>query len=156
MTIEILEVKEFGRIAHLVEEVQNLHANLYPTIYKPFQLQEMARVMEKMLSDETCVVLLAIENNVTLGYLLAFVKDIPETAFYYPYRLVHIDQLSVSKKHHHKGIGTLLLNKIEEKAQGLSISRLELDHLNSNTTAATFFKSKGFLPYRHKLVKQLG
>ncbi|OYU95500.1 MAG: hypothetical protein CFE21_10170 [Bacteroidetes bacterium B1(2017)] len=156
MTIEIKELKTFDKIAHLVEEVQNLHATFNPTLYKPFQLSEIREVMEKMLSDETCVVLLAQENQETIGYLLAFVKDIPETAFYYSHRLLHIDQLSVSKEHQHKGIGSLLMNKIEEKAQGLSIARLELDHLNSNTTAATFFKSKGYLPYRHKLGKQLG
>lgn len=155
MNIEISETREFKQIAHLVEHVQNLHAQFLPTIYKPFDYNEIQKVMDVMLSNEMNRVFVAKLNDEIIGYILIVIKNIPESAFYFTHQIIHIDQLSVSEKYKRNGIGTLLMDKAEKLAKELNINRMELDYLEFNLNAKSFFQNKGFLPYRGKMVKQL-
>jgi|688.fasta_scaffold414758_2 ribosomal protein S18 acetylase RimI-like enzyme len=155
MKIEIREIKEFNIIAPLVEEVQNLHANIFPSVYKPFEYQGIKKEMEAMLSNELCKVFLAKTENITVGYVMILIKKIPENAFHYSMQIIHIDQIVVAEAYKRVGVGAMLLNKVEEFSKEMKVNRIELDHLNNNSIAKTFFHSKGFLPYRSKLIKHL-
>lgn len=155
MKIEIVEVNEFKDIASLVEEVQNLHADLFPNVYKPFEYYEIEKSIQTMLSNEKCKLFIARTSEVTIGYIMVLIKEIPESAFHYSFRLIHIDQLAVAESHKRTGVGAMLMRKVDELAKDLNIDRLELDHLENNSIAKAFFHSKGFLPYRSKLMKQL-
>lgn len=153
--MEIIESKKFDLIASLVEEVQNLHANLFPSVYKPFELEKIREMMEQLLSDEKCRVFVAQEEGVIIGYIMVLIKEVPENAFHFAYKLLHIDQIAVSSNHQKTGVGSILMDKVEELAKELAIGRIELDHLYVNDTAAKFFKGKGFNPYREKLFKTI-
>lgn len=155
MEIEIIESKHFGRIASLVEEVQNLHAMLFPGVYKQYEEKGIKETMEKMLADEQTKVFIAQLRGETIGYILLMVKEVPESAFHYAFKVLHIDQIVVSKDHQNSGVGAMLMDKAEMLAKELSINRLELDHLHLNVIAAKFFRSKAYKPYREKLYKML-
>lgn len=155
MNIEIKENKEFKLIASLVEEVQNLHVNLFPNVYKPFEYKGIEASMESMFSNENCKVFIAQLNNETIGYMMLLIKEIPESAFHYSYKIIHLDQISVSEKYQRNGVGEILMQKAETIAKELNIDRIELDHLYDNAKAAKFFQHKGFIPYRSKLFKLL-
>lgn len=155
MSIEIIEIKEFKLIAHLVEEVQNLHANLFPALYKPFEYSGIEKAIAEMLSDKNCRAFAARLQDETIGYLLLLIKEVPESAFHFSFRIMHIDQITVLQKQQQTGVGTLLIEKAEALAKDLDINRIELDHLDTNGVAKSFFQGKGFLPYRNKLLKQI-
>ncbi|MFM2223933.1 MAG: hypothetical protein RJA07_135 [Bacteroidota bacterium] len=153
--IQIIESKNFNLIAELIEDVQNLHSSLFPAIYKPFKVKEISEVMEQMLADDNCRLLIAQLNGESIAYLMLIIKEVPENAFHYSFRLIHIDQIAVSKKNQKIGVGSMLMEKAEMIAKELNIDRLELDHLDNNLVAADFFQSKGYIPFRSKLFKKL-
>ncbi len=155
MDITITERKEVRLIAPLIEEVQNLHARLLPSVYKTYEKEGIAAAMEKMLSDEMCRVFVAQLNGETIAYVLVLIKEVPENAFHYAYKLLHIDQIVVAKNHRQTGVGSLLLDKVESLAKELSVNRIELDHLHINNVAANFFLQKGYTPYREKRFKTI-
>lgn len=155
MKTEIIESKNFNLIASLVEEVQNLHAMLFPSVYKIYEEKGIKETMERMLSDEQSWVFVAQLNGEVIAYILLLIKDVPENAFHYSYRVLHIDQLVVSKNHQKTGVGSMMMDKTEALATELSINRLELDHLHINKVAANFFRRKAYKPYRDKLFKIL-
>jgi diamine N-acetyltransferase len=155
MKIEIIEKKQFSLIDSLVEEVQNLHATLFPAVYKQYEKNGIKEAMEKMLADEQTRVFVAQLNGETIAYILLMIKEIPENAFHYSFKLLHIDQIVVAKNHQKSGVGAMLMDKAEMLAKELSINRLELDHLHLNIVAANFFRRKAYKPYREKLYKLL-
>lgn len=153
--MKIIESKNFELISGLIEEVQNLHAGLFPDVYKPFQKDEIGKMMTQMFSEEQCRVFVAQEEGVAVGYIMVLINVVQENAFHYAYKLLHIDQIVVSKHYQKTGMGSLLIEKAEALATELGIDRIELDHLFVNDTAAKFFKGKGFNPYREKLFKTI-
>lgn len=153
MKVEIVKQNGFDAIASIIEEVQNLHAQLYPAIYKPYSYEAIKSAMEKFLVDENNQLWVAQVDNKPVGYLFLMIKQVAENAFYFSHNILHIDQLSVLTPYQHIGVGSMLINKAESIAIEMSITRIELDYLHLNTKAASFFKRKGFEPYRAKLYK---
>ena len=86
---------------------------------------------------------------------MLIVKEIPENAFHYSFKIIHIDQIAVAEKHQRNGVREILMQKAENIAKELNIDRIELDHLFDNAKAAKFFQHKGFIPYQSKLFKLL-
>ncbi|TSJ47992.1 GNAT family N-acetyltransferase [Fluviicola chungangensis] len=151
----ITETKDFKRIAELNADVQNLHAKLYPEIFKPFNRIEMEKALENFLSDPNCFSYIVELNNVAIGSAVFFVKEAKENAFHYTIRTLYIDQISVLPEHQKTGAGKMLMQKAEQLARENSIKKIELDHWTANKVAATYFRKNGYMLYRERLFKIL-
>lgn len=151
--IRIVESKSHTVISTLVEDVQNLHAQLYPELFKPFNRAAIEEALEKYVTDPTCFVYLAEQKEIPIGYILCFIKEAPENAFRYSVRTLHIDQICVRKAYQKSGAGHLLMEQAEKLAREQAIRRIELDHWSMNTVAAAFFRKKGYQICKERLFK---
>ncbi len=153
--ISIVETKNPKLLASLAEDVQNLHARLYPETFKPFELNAMEEAMENLLQDPTCRSYVAKKDEVAIGYVLCFIREIKENAFHFNIKSIYIDQICVLKGYEKTGAGTLLMNQIESLAKELNIQKIELDHWSANTVAASFFRRRGYGLNKERLFKFL-
>jgi diamine N-acetyltransferase len=142
-------------IAQLNEEVQNLHAALHPDFFKPHHTGEMEKALIAFLNAPKCFCYVAKEGEISLGYALFFIREIPENAFHYSRKILYIDQICVLHEHRKKGVGKLLLQQAEKLAAELFLDRIELDHWTSNSVAAEFFRANGYQLFREHLHKTM-
>ncbi len=156
LIMTITETKDFKRIAELNAHVQNLHATLYPEMFKPFNRIEIEKALENFLSDPNCYCYLVELNKVDIGSAVFFVKEAKENAFHYAIRTLYIDQISVLPEYQRTGVGKLLMLKAEQLAIEHSINKIELDHWSANTVAASYFRKNGYKLYRERLFKLVG
>jgi ribosomal protein S18 acetylase RimI-like enzyme len=155
MNLEIKQHRDIELIRPIIEEVQNLHAQLYPQIYRPYSEQNITKAMKLMMENNDIELWVVFANDVAVGYMLLMLKNIADNAFYFSHHILHVDQLAVLKSHQRMGVGAALLAKAESIAIENNIRRLELDHLYLNKNAAIFFEENGFQPYQLKLIKYL-
>jgi diamine N-acetyltransferase len=141
-------------IAQLNEEVQQLHVRLHPKVFKPYDKSSIETALEKMMTNPDCYAFVAKLGEIPVGYLVMMVKRIPESAFTFARESLYIDQIGVLSNYRKTGVGSILLEKAEQFAKELGISRIELDHWTTNTVAAAYFRSKGYTLYREQLSKQ--
>lgn len=153
--ISIIETKDHHVIVPLSEEVQNLHAQLHPELFKPFNRASMEKALEQDAANPNCRIFVAKKNEHFIGYILCLIKEVKENAFYYSFNTLYIDQLCVLKEHQKSGAGKLLMEKAEETALKHSIHRVELDHWSRNTVAAAFFRKNGYSLCKERLCKLL-
>lgn len=153
--ITLQATADHGLIAQLNEEVQQLHVRLHPEVFKPYDKSSIAPALEKMMANPDCYAFVASLGEIPVGYLVMMVKRIPESAFTFARESLYIDQIGVLNDHRKTGVGSSLLEKAEQFAKELGISRIELDHWTMNTVAATYFRSKGYTLYREQLSKQI-
>lgn len=153
MTIK--ETKDYKTIAGLNADVQNLHAKLYPEMFKPFNRIEMENALKNFLLEPNCFSYIVELNNVAIGSAVFFVKEAKENAFHYTIRTLYIDQISVLPQHQKTGAGKMLMQKVEQLARENSIKKIELDHWTANTIAANYFRKNGYKLYREKLFKMV-
>jgi ribosomal protein S18 acetylase RimI-like enzyme len=71
------------------------------------------------------------------------------------FRSIYIDQIAVLSQYQMTGAGRLLMEQAEKLAKEHSITHLTLEHWTDNTIAASYFRKKGFAPYRERLMKTI-
>lgn len=153
--ISIVETKDSKIIAELNATVQNLHARLHPELFKPFDKALVEPAIANFLADPHCKCYLARTEDTAIGYVLCFVKVLPENAFQYSNKTLYIDQIVVIEKYQRTGAGNKLMLQVESLAASKNIKRIELDHWSLNTVAAAYFKKAGYSICKERLFKQI-
>jgi ribosomal protein S18 acetylase RimI-like enzyme len=151
--ITVSQTKDHELIASLAEGVQNLHYQMHPDIFKPYDKAAVTKAVQQFLDDPACRAYVATKGAVPVGYAIFIVKEVKENAFHYNISTIYIDQVAVLKEYQNSGAGKLLLDEAEKLANTLSIKKLELDHWTANTIAARYFRKNGYTLYKERLSK---
>ncbi len=142
----------------------NLQADIYHRLAVPSKFREPTDVdyelfmfnrFSDFIADKDCVFLVAVEEDKVLGYLIALVKQIPEYPILIPRRYVMIDNMGVDENARQQGIGTLLLQKIEEEAIEVGYAAIELNVYNFNEGAKRLYIKNGFEPMVQRMRKEI-
>lgn len=156
LMITISRTTDPEQVAMLNEEVQNLHAQWHPEIFKPYNRKEVAETIKVFLNDPNCYAYVAMQDGVALGCAIFFLREAKENAFHYTIKSLYVDQVSVLKQYQRSGAGKLLLEQGEQLAKELSVSTIELDHWSANTVAAAYFRKNGYVLRKERLAKTVG
>lgn len=100
--------------------------------------EERINKLLRNLNNRTGRLFVAYFNNKVIGFLWFFIIDINCL------RKVHINSIAVDSSFRTKGVGTALLNKVEQEAMALDASYLELYVDNNNETAISLYENVGY------------
>lgn len=142
--LEIKESKDFEIIASLNKHVQELHHSMYPTVFKPYDQNEMLKAFETMFSKPEWLGDIAFWNHTPVAYSLSLLLERNESAFMYAGKQLLLDQIAVSESHRRQGIAKALLNRVVAKAKEHGVNRVEIKHWTNNDEARKFFGNQGF------------
>ena len=132
-------------LSTLCMDVQKLHAQNHPNLFKAPQLPDFAvSFFEKMLQEDTMYIYIAEENGQELGYIFFKVVERDENPFLFVRRYLLIDQISVRPKAQGQGVGKALIQQAEVVARELGIPRIELGSWDFNAGAHGFFERMGY------------
>ena len=138
--------EDFEAVAALNREVQQLHANRHPELFKPPSDQTLPRpLFEEWLAQPDELVLVAVDGTRVEGYAQANVVAPDETPYRVARRVLYVNQICVARAATRRGHGRRLIEAAAEHARGLGISRLELDTWAFNAQARCFFEAEGFV-----------
>src|SRR5688572_17571192 len=121
--ITVSPSRDHKLLAWLNEEVQTLHAELHPAVFKPFDREATNIAIEGFLSDPACHCYVAFMNEEAIGYAIFFIREAKENAFHYTIRSLYIDQVCVLGKHRGTGAGKLLMDQAELLARENNIQQ---------------------------------
>lgn len=151
MSIKIEETKDAELLSILNCDVQSIHNEIEPSIFKPYSKENMRNHFEEALKEENTYAFVAYYEDCPAGYILISKKDTSETHYYYNLSTVYIDQICVEKSFKGKGIGKALIDFIKNFASENKIKRIALDFWYKNDNAGNFFRSQGFVTYIEKM-----
>lgn len=149
--IKVLETKDYSLLANLNEEIQTLHHNIQPNIFKPYDKEPIINFFKTTLNAENVVAYVAKENETTLGYVLLFIVNFADNPFQYSRTFVLLDQILVLKNYRGKGVGKILLETTFSFAKENNIDFVELNHWTQNDSARKFFVKNKFEYYNEKM-----
>ncbi|MFZ5969591.1 MAG: GNAT family N-acetyltransferase [Bacillota bacterium] len=155
MEICVKETKDPKLLAELNHDVQEIHANIEPEIFKRFDKDEMEGLFKEILEEQEASAYVAYYNGQAAGYILLAKKEYRETAFKYGYSALYIDQICVQERFRGKEIGKALMEKAKSVSQETGINRIELDFWYKNMNAGQFFRTQGFETYNEKMFLML-
>jgi len=143
-------------LSSLCRDVQRLHAENYPEIFKMPQSDDFAvSFFDEMLTDPTARLFIAEEDQHAIGYILCKLFERPESVFTYTNRFIQIEHISVRPDMQRYGAGAALMNRVEELAKEAGVTKIQLDSWDFNIKAHTFFEKFGFEKFDFRFWRKL-
>lgn len=156
MNIRLATPTDVSLLSSLCMDVQCLHAENYPNLFKMPQRNDFAvSFFDEMLADPKNNIFVAEENGEALGYVFCKLMERPETPFTFALRYLLVDQISVRPTRQGKGIGAALIERAVALAKELNIPKIQLDSWGFNTGAHVFFERTGFKKFSHRFWRNL-
>ena len=138
-------------LSSLCVDVQSLHAEHYPDLFKtPASSDFAVHFFDELLAEPTTNIIIAEENRQALGYVVCKLIERPENLFILAMRYLLIDQISVRPTEQGRGVGAALIKQAELLARELNLKRIQLDSWGFNIEAHTFFEKMGFEKFNHR------
>ncbi|PPA69456.1 GNAT family N-acetyltransferase [Jeotgalibacillus proteolyticus] len=151
--MKITQTFDTTLMTKLNKTVQDEHVRLYPEVFNEYDFSSVHEALVQILKSGTHEVYLAEEDGEPAGYVWFERIEKPANAFKKEYRALYIHQISVLPSSQHKGCGTRLMEKVEERASELGIQRIELDYWSDNKSAKRFYEKQGFTVFREVVQK---
>lgn len=137
-------------------DVQRLHAEHRPDFFKMPASDDFAvTYFDEVLADPAVTIYIAEIEAQAVGYIFCKLFERPETPFNYANRFLNVEHISVSPDAQGQGIGAALLKRVEELAQEIGVTKIQLGSWNFNTPAHAFFEKHGFEKIEHRFLKKL-
>jgi GNAT superfamily N-acetyltransferase len=147
---------DVARLSLLSVDVQRLHAEHHPDIFKMPQDEDFAvSFFEEMLVDPAVSIFIAEEDGNAVGCILCKLIERPENPFTFAVRYLLVDQISVRPAARGQGVGAALIQRAEMLAKELNVQRVQLDSWDFNLAAHAFFEHLGFQKFDFRFWKQV-
>jgi ribosomal-protein-alanine N-acetyltransferase len=133
---------------------------ILPVLLRPFKKEDNTQVMEiegESFSDAwpssffsylhnkaPDLFIVAEENGRIIGYIVGEVREIMLSGLSYMSRMGHILNIAVDKEMRKRGVGTLLMQRMEAIFREGNASRATLEVRESNANARTFYHDLGY------------
>lgn len=148
-TIRKAKHKDVERILDLWCEFMDFHEQ-YDSIFKRSKSghSEFRKFLKERISDRNSLVIVALEEEIICGYLLAKIETRPPV--FLDRKHVVIFDLAINEKLRRKGIGEKLFNESVEWFKKKKINRVELTVATSNPVSMKFWTKMGFKTYSER------
>jgi ribosomal protein S18 acetylase RimI-like enzyme len=111
---------------------------------------ERRALYESVLEKPDTVLLLALDGDELVGYALSHVLPLQETwigdTWRTGQRIAELESLSVRESHRGRGIGSALLDAIDEALEAMGIRDVFVGALAGNEAALRLYRRRGFRP----------
>ncbi len=156
LKVRAATVDDAGTISGLNDEVQNVHAEALPHLFKPASRETFSsKKIAEILTRPENRMFLACFDEEPAGYLYCEIRRREESPATYARDQVYIHHVSVHRSHRRRGVATALCSAVTALAKDIGIRRLGLDVWSFNADAIAFFESEGFEIARHVMTKRL-
>ena len=156
MDIRLATVADVEVLSALNVDVQNVHAEALPHIFKHVSDPGFAvpYITEQLNAPNNYFYIASIDGE-DVGYIFAHVVRRPGHAYMHPWNFVYIDQISVKPTYQRHGCGAALIQAVRELANEQGITTVAMDTWFFNEKAQAFFASQGFTTFNQRMWMQV-
>lgn len=142
------EEKDIPFVANLLYQVQAVHAEGRPDLFRRGGRKYSDAKLREIFSDPTRPVLVAELNGTVVGYAFCILETTPGSDTRYAEQSLYIDDLCVDTNRRGNHIGTVLYNAVRDLAQQFGCARVTLNVWSLNESAMKFYEKCGMQPLK--------
>ena len=151
MIIRRAEKTDICGIERLLLQVNNVHADGRPDLFKHDRPKYTEPELEAILDDDERPVFAAADGGKLLGYAFCVaVSHIPDNNMA-DIKTLYIDDLCVDEKMRGQHIGTMLYEYVKKWAKENGFYNITLNVWSCNKNAEAFYRSLGLVPQKTTL-----
>lgn len=146
--IRYAEKSELDRVNEIRYQVNKVHSNGRPDIFRDDFSDEMKNIVYKVFDGENSDVIVAVNGDTICGFATVEYIVKAKSPYGLQRKFYQICEFGVDENFRRMGVATKLINFCKQEAKNKGFDRLELDVWEFNEDAIKFYDSVGFKTYR--------
>ena len=146
---------DIDRLNELLYQVQKLHAEGRPDIFKLGEKKYTTEELRAFIEDDMTPIFVYENEGVVLGYAFCIYQLTEENHQLYRRKVLYIDDLCVDKASRRQGVGKKLYHYVLQTAADNGCDSVTLNVWNVNPDAQRFYESMGMTPLKTTMEQQL-
>ena len=148
MEIRFAKEDELDRINELRKQVNDVHVEGKPEVFKPGFGPELRDYIHEIWNDPEKEIIVADKDGKICGFAILNHINRPENPFMKERDFLDVDEFCVDEACRRQGIASELIGFIKKHAKKRGFSRIELNMWEFNQGALAFYEAAGFETYR--------
>lgn len=133
---------DIQRILDLLHQVNMVHYEIRPDLFKPNTTKYDAQELQALLNDVNKPVFVFDEGAV-LGYAFCQVSEVKDDILLQDIKTLYIDDICVDEAARGKHVGKALFDYVREYASSIGCRNITLNVWEGNAPAYNFYKNMG-------------
>lgn len=142
---------EIPQILKLLVQVNMVHHNGRPDLFKGPATKYSEKELKKLLQDETRPVFVCVDGDRLLGYAFCILKEVRDNQLLEDCKTLYVDDLCVDEKSRGNGVGRALMDHVVGYAKILQCHNVTLNVWSFNEKAMRFYQSFGMQEQRRTM-----
>ncbi len=142
MTIRNAEKKDIPQIEKLLYQVNNVHAEGRPDLFKRDCRKYTEKELEEILKEESRPIFAALDGDILLGYAFCVLQK-PQGDNMQPIQTLYIDDLCVDENRRGQHVGKQLYHYVLQYAKKIGCYNVTLNVWECNRAARQFYDKCG-------------
>jgi len=130
------------RIIDLLHQVNMVHYEIRPDLFKPHTTKYNAQELEAMFDDDRTPIMVYDDGDVR-GYAFCQITDVKNHLLLQDNKSLYIDDICVDEKARGKHVGKALFDYVCEYAKSIGCHNITLNVWDGNDAACNFYKNMG-------------
>lgn len=147
---------DYNSVCELFDEVDTLHRDNLPHIFqKPSGAAREENYYAGLIADKDVALFVAEVDGKLVGFIHAIIRETPAIPVFVPRRYAIVDGVVVNTGFQKRGIGKMLMDKMQEWTITRGATSIELNVYEFNETAISFYERLGYQTLSLKMSKEL-
>lgn len=143
------EKRDISRILELLVQVNMVHHNGRPDLFRGPATKYTENELEKIISDDGTPVFVCVDGNDTvLGYAFCIKRQFAGDQLMTDVKTLYIDDICVDENARGMHVGSTVFDHVKKYAEDNGFYNITLNVWNFNESAMKFYFSRGMKPQR--------
>lgn len=133
---------DIGRIIELLHQVDMVHHEIRPDLFKPYTTKYNEQELEALLDNDSNPIFVYDDGEV-LGHAFCQITDVKSHKLLQDAKTLYIDDICVDEKARGKHVGKALYEFVRDYAKSIGCYNITLNVWEGNAPALSFYKNMG-------------
>ena len=133
---------DIGRIIELLHQVNMVHHEIRPDLFKPYTTKYNEQELEALLDNDSNPIFVYDDGEV-LGHAFCQITDVKSHKLLQDAKTLYIDDICVDEKARGKHVGKALYEFVRDYAKSIGCYNMTLNVWEGNAPALSFYKNMG-------------
>ena len=133
---------DIGGLIELLHQVDMVHHQIRPDLFKPFTTKYNEQELEALLADDNKPVFVYDDGEV-LGHAFCLITEVKDDKLLQDVKTMYIDDICVHEKARGRHIGKSLYEYAREYARSIGCYNITLNVWEGNSPALSFYREMG-------------
>lgn len=141
-------ISDIGRLDALLYQVQQLHADGRPDIFKPGEKKYTDEELVSIINNDLTPIFVCEEEGVVIGYAFCIYQVTQETTSLMYRKVLYLDDLCVDAAYRRRHVGKKLYEFVLDTARENGCHSVTLNVWRVNPEAQRFYEKMGMQPLK--------